>query len=134
MEQVDKPLTIYNNPANRFVFTFLGASNMLPCLVSDSRIYLKEAPEAGPIPGEIPAHLKDHSLILACRPSEIELTDTEGLKGIVKRKSFLGDIIDYRIRIGDANLRVEMNRRKGRFNEGDTCAVRFSRVFWYEGE
>ena len=134
VEQVDKPLNIYNKPANRFVFSFLGASNMLPAFVSDNKIYIETAANIGPVANEIPSHIKGDKLTFACRPSEIELADAGGIKGVVKRKTYLGDIIDYRIQIGDVVLRVEMNRRKGRFNEGDTCCLKFNRLFWYGQE
>jgi iron(III) transport system ATP-binding protein len=134
VEQVDKPLNIYNNPANKFVFSFLGASNMLPASIVDGRIYLDGAYEAGPVTDTIPCHTSEKKLILACRLSEIELSSEGTLRGTVKRKSFLGDIIDYRVRVGDVDLRVEMNRRKGRFNEGEACFLKFSRIFWYSEE
>jgi iron(III) transport system ATP-binding protein len=132
VEQVDKPLNIYNRPANRFVFSFLGASNMLPASILDNKIYLDGAYEAGPVTDRIPHHLADRKFVLACRLSEIELASEGTLWGIVKRKSFLGDIIDYRVRVGGVDIRVEMNRRKGKFNEGETCFLKFNRIFWYE--
>ena len=73
-------------------------------------------------------------MTLACRPSEIDLPNGEGFKGIVKRKVSLGDMIDYRIKVGKVEIRVQKNRRKGIFNEGDTCSLKFNRLLWYKRE
>jgi iron(III) transport system ATP-binding protein len=132
VEQVDKPLNIYNNPANRFVFGFIGASNMLNAFVLDGEVYLEGAKEAGPVASTIPSHIQGGLLTLACRPSEVELVSEGGLPVIVKRKTYLGHIIDYRVTLGATEIRAEVNRRKGRFNEGDTCFLKFNRTFWYD--
>ncbi|HBO39074.1 MAG TPA: ABC transporter, partial [Pasteurellaceae bacterium] len=36
IEQIDTPLNIYNNPANKFVFNFIGLSNQLDVNLSSS--------------------------------------------------------------------------------------------------
>lgn len=132
VEQVGKPLEIYNNPANQFVFSFLGASNILPVAISDNLVYIEGAEAAGPVTHEIPAHLRGDRVAIACRPSEIELVPEGDCRGRVKRKTYLGDIIDYRISTENVDVRVEMNRRKGRFNEGDACYLKFNRLFFYK--
>jgi len=134
VQQVDTPLNIYNCPVNQFVFSFIGLSNFIPVEISDGKVYVEGAQDAGPIPVEIPAHLKSNRVTLACRPSEIELVSDGGTRGIVKRKVNLGDIIDYRVEIGAIEVRIQRNRRKSLFNEGETCALKFNRLFWYERE
>jgi iron(III) transport system ATP-binding protein len=132
--QVGTPMNIYNNPINKFVFSFIGLSNFIPVEISDGKVYVEGTYHCGFITREIPDHVKDKKSTLACRPSEVELTDNEGLKGMVKRKVFLGDTVDYRVGIGNVDIRVQENRRKSRFKEGDTCGLRFHRVLWYNRE
>ena len=132
VEQVGRPLDIYNSPANRFVFGFTGASNMVPAVLQDGRIYVEGATDAGAVTGEIPPTLRARSFTLACRPREVELSFEGPVGGVVKRKTYLGDIIDYRVRVGDVDVRVETGRRKGLFNEGDACRLTFHRIACYE--
>ena len=134
VQQVDAPMNIYNSPVNKFVFSFIGLSNFIPVEISDGKVYVEGAQDCGSLTQEIPESVKDKQMTLACRPSEIELTDGEGLKGIIKRKVYLGDIIDYRVGIGNVEIRVQKNRRKSRFNEGDPCRLKFNRLLWYKRE
>ena len=140
VQQIDTPLNIYNNPANQFVFSFIGLSNFLNVVWSNGRLYLKnDEGENLPMPADLmaPEHLRGEELIsLASRPSEIDFTsmdDSEGVHGVVTRKAFLGEIIDYQIKAGSQLLRVQKGRRDLGPNPGETCAVRFLRPFWYAG-
>ena len=138
VQQIDTPMNIYNNPVNQFVFSFIGLSNFIPAEISDGRVYVEGARDSGPLPVEIPGnvsgHLKEKKVTLACRPSEIDLENGEGIKGIVKRKVTLGDMIDYRINVGKIEIRVQKNRRRGFFNEGETCRLTFNKLLWYDRE
>jgi iron(III) transport system ATP-binding protein len=51
---------------------------------------------------------------LASRPSEIDFVGVgeAGLRGVVTRRAFLGEIVDYRIEIGGQEMRVQKGRRK----------------------
>jgi len=50
----------------------------------------------------------------------------------VKRVAYLGDIIDYRIMIGDVEVRVQKNRKREIFRENEPCRLTFNQVAWYE--
>ncbi len=137
VQQVSDPLTIYSNPVNKFVFSFIGLSNFIQAVISNGLAYVERASDSGPVSADIPSHIregKERRVTIACRPSEIDLVANGGLRGIVKRKVYLGDILDYRVNVGDTEIRVQMNRRKGIFNEGDVCSLRFNRLLWYERE
>ena len=70
---------------------------------------------------------------LASRPSEIDFCGEGGLRGVVARKSFLGEIVDYQIKMGEQELRVQKNRRTPGPGVGESCGLRLLRPFWYEG-
>ena len=135
VQQIDTPLNIYNNPANKFVFSFIGLSNFLSASHAGSNIVLPGDAAALPKSLILPEHLAgEEAVSLASRPSEIDFVSTEdpdGLKGVVNRKAFLGEIVDYQIQIGSQTLRVQKGRRDPGPEVGDVCAVKFLRPFWY---
>ena len=74
-------------------------------------------------------------LSLATRPSEIHfVSEGEGVRGMVSRKAFLGEIIDYQVKIGDQEVRVQKGRRDPGPEPGDACSLGFARTYWYTDE
>jgi iron(III) transport system ATP-binding protein len=148
VQQVDTPLNVYNNPANRFVFSFIGLSNFLEVAARDGvlRTCRGDCPlrdalprrEGQDAPGESneppETLLNAQNFVLASRPSEIHFTAEGGLRGNVVRKSFLGEIVDYQIKVGEQTLRVQKGRRAPGPEAGEACGVFFLRPFWYAGE
>lgn len=137
MQQIDTPLNIYNNPANKFVFSFIGLSNFLKCVQKDGRVLLHDGKGYNELPSGllVPDRLKGETEIsLASRPSEIDftsLTDPMGIKGVVERKAYLGEIVDYKIRFGEQEARVQKGRRDPGPEVGENCAISLARPFWY---
>ena len=131
VQQIDTPLNVYNNPINRFVFSFIGLSNFLSVMRTDDGLRLpggEQLPEDIPLPEST---MDKNELSLASRPSEIDFCGEGGLRGIVNRKSFLGEIIDYQVKIGDQELRVQKGRRTPGPDVGEACGLRLLRPFWY---
>ena len=63
----------------------------------------------------------------------------EGLRGTIKRASFLGAMIDYLVEVDGAHLRTSIETHeaisKGLiFKEGDTCVIRFRDLLWFNAE
>jgi len=132
IQQDDTPVNVYLKPANKFVFGFIGLSNFLAVAVADGRVYLQGAQEAGPVAATIPPHASGKLPTLACRPAEIEMVQSGGVRGVVTRRVLLGDIIDYRVRVGASEVRVQRSVRKPLFHEGDQCGLVFSNLYWYD--
>ena len=115
VQQIDTPLDVYNKPANKFVFSFIGLSNFLDIVWEDGRAFVRGENASLPeslIPPE--AMRGRGALSLASRPSEIDFVsegDGGGLRGVVSRKAFLGEIIDYQVKIGEQEMRVQKGRR-----------------------
>ena len=136
VQQIDTPLNVYNHPINRFVFSFIGLSNFLS-VVKDSegfRLLGGEClPESlKPVQQENDPGESGERFSLASRPSEIDFCSGEDcLRGIVSRKSFLGEIVDYQIKIGTQEIRVQKGRRAPGPNVDETCGLRLLRPFWY---
>lgn len=138
VQQIDTPLAVYNNPANKFVFSFIGLSNFLDIVHQDGKSFVQG--DSSPLSsGLTPPEnlLGKQSLSLASRPSEINFVsseDPDGLRGIVHRKAFLGEIIDYQVKIGTQEVRIQKGRRDPGPEPGETCSLKLIRPFWYNGE
>ncbi|MEN6412111.1 MAG: ABC transporter ATP-binding protein [Veillonellales bacterium] len=138
MQQIDTPLNIYNKPANKFVFSFIGLSNFLDIVREDGKTFVRGDNASLPLNLLPPAAMHDRGMLsLASRPSEIDFVsgdDEDGVRGVVSRKAFLGEIIDYQVKIGEQEVRVQKGRRAPGPELGESCCLRFLRPFWYGGE
>jgi iron(III) transport system ATP-binding protein len=131
LQQVGAPIDIYEHPASRFVFSFIGLSNFLPVESRDGAIHVQGAPEAGTVAGVTPAGLPDPNWLLACRPTAVDLLAEGGLRGTVARRVYLGDTVDYRIKVGPHELRVQKGARQDLFEEGAAVGLRFPAFLGY---
>jgi iron(III) transport system ATP-binding protein len=135
VQQVDSPINIYTKPANRFIFSFIGLSNFLPVIVRNGSVFIEGAEDAGAVCVKAPDDVSiQQRMLLACRPSEIDLNRESGVKALVKRKVYLGDIIDYRIMVGTIEVRIQKGRRSIPFEPGEPCYLQFRRMLWYPHE
>jgi iron(III) transport system ATP-binding protein len=126
VQQVGTPLEVYQRPANRFVFGFIGLSNFLDVRFDGGAPGLDGLPEP-------PAELKATGrAVLASRPSEIDFTAEGGVRGVVTRCAYLGEIIDYRVDVGGQEMRVQKGRRTAGPRAGEPCGLIFTRPTWYE--
>lgn len=131
VQQIDTPMNVYTNPANKFVFSFIGLSNFLEVAGEDGA-YKIIGGESLRGPVAPPEEMRGHpGLSLASRPSEIDFVESGGIDGVVLRKSFLGEIVDYQIQVGEQTLRVQKGRRAAGPDPGENCHVKFLRPFWY---
>jgi iron(III) transport system ATP-binding protein len=131
VQQDDTPVNTYLHPANKYVFGFIGLSNFLEVEIAEGAVYIRGTREAGPVTREVPSHAPGALPTLACRPAEIEMWQEGGVRGTVVRRVLLGDTVDYRVRVGSNEIRVQRNVRKPMFAEGDPCGLAFSRLHWY---
>jgi iron(III) transport system ATP-binding protein len=135
VQQVDSPLNVYTRPANKFVFSFIGLSNFLDVLADAEGARTPDGlalPAGLPPPQELRAGAQPISL--ASRPSEIDFCAEGGLRGVVTRKSFLGELVDYQIRVGGQELRVQKGRRAPGPDVGEACGLHFFAPHWYASE
>jgi iron(III) transport system ATP-binding protein len=131
LQQVGPPIEIYEQPASRFVFSFIGLSNFLPVTAREGRIQVRDCPEAGWLEAPAPAGVSGPDWTLACRPTAIDLAAEGGLRGVVARRVYLGDTVDYRIRIGGHELRVQKGARQELFAEGAPVGLVVRRFLGY---
>jgi iron(III) transport system ATP-binding protein len=132
VQQIGTPIEVYSAPANRFVFEFIGLSSFLDVALTPGAMQV--AGQSAPLPGAPPPELAAVGrAVLAARPNEITFAD-HGIAGIVARKAYLGEVIDYRVSVGDAEVRVQTSRRIAGPAIGETCRLAFMRPRWYPQE
>ncbi|MFA6504840.1 MAG: ABC transporter ATP-binding protein [Treponemataceae bacterium] len=132
VQQVDTPLGIYDRPANEFVFSFIGLSNFIPVEKSVSGVRVAGENQAGEV--GLRPDSEGSAFKMACRPSEIELAPDgagPGVKAVITRRTYLGDIVDYLAKVGGTEIRIQKPRRGSNFAAGDKCRLVFNKARWF---
>jgi iron(III) transport system ATP-binding protein len=138
IRQVGTPADVFDMPVDGFVFDFLGGSNFLSVEHRDDRIYVAGSKVPVDVDPAALARIAAGNTVAACRPFEIDLVPpSQGVPGRIERRTYLGPIVDYRISVGPAELRVVQDVAEAvnggwRFSEGDACGLTFSRLRWYD--
>ncbi|GAB1482599.1 ABC transporter ATP-binding protein [Treponema sp.] len=148
IRQIGTPETVYEHPADSFVCRFLGISSFLEMEKKADRFVIRGTtysvgkPPAGPITDASEA-------IVAFRPMDLSIFRHEQdalasgaieiATGKIERTSLLGPIIDFRIRIGEQELRCQIQTeeavaRNVILEEGSLCAVSFHDAKWFKEE
>jgi iron(III) transport system ATP-binding protein len=132
VQQVGTPLDVYGSPANRFVFEFIGLSCFLHAGLTSTGMQINGSHHPWPN-GLAPAPelIACGRALLAARPTEIDFVSEGGVRGTVDRKAYLGETIDYRIRVGDAEVRVQKTRHVPGPAIGDAIGLNFAQPHWY---
>jgi len=135
--QVGSPEDIYNRPGNRFVAGFIGLTSFVEGTIArfDDREHVTVKTQDNV---EIRARASglnlNQKVTLAIRPEHIEICEGEVrprspeinlLEGKVMRWAYLGDIIDYRIQVGDWILRAHTGTDRV-LNPGERVWIAFS--------
>jgi iron(III) transport system ATP-binding protein len=136
VQQVGSPLDVYSRPANQFVFSFIGLSNFIPAELAGGAAFPEGDRQAGPLAADIPAEFAGRdAAILACRPTDVDFAaDGSGVRGLVKRRVYLGEVVDYRVQVGATEIRIQKNRRHRLAAEGEAVGLLFRKLLWYDRE
>jgi iron(III) transport system ATP-binding protein len=115
--QVGTPRQIYEQPCNQFVADFVGTTNFIGGTVSsvddrNGRCLVGSA--MGPLRVQTSQGVsKDDSVTVSVRPEDVELTeqappasdgDDNVYKAVVTAKDFLGEHLDFQVKVGDVVL------------------------------
>jgi iron(III) transport system ATP-binding protein len=126
--QIGTPRDIYEGPCNRFVADFVGTTNFLDAVVIDATMAAGEGGGRYRVRtalGDLGVHSLDRlaendRVAVSVRPEDVGLSDEPRPPGggdggnfagadncfvaVVEAKAFLGDCLDFQIRIGEARL------------------------------
>jgi iron(III) transport system ATP-binding protein len=112
--QVGTPREIYEQPRNRFVADFVGTTNFISgtvTAVEDGRCLVGCG--LGPLRVQASQGIaKDTAVIVSVRPEDVELSEQQPpaadgenvCKAIVTAKDFLGEYLDFQLKVGDVVL------------------------------
>jgi iron(III) transport system ATP-binding protein len=117
IQQIGRPRDIYERPATQFVADFVGNTNFIDGTIAASG--LSRTPEGhcyvvrteiGDVKVSSPLELRpDDDVALSVRPEDVELLEARPAgdnvwEGCVEQKVFLGEAIDFRVRVGPREL------------------------------
>ena len=136
IEQIGTPEEIYQAPQSRFVADFIGLSDFLEGHV----VAVSEAGYAVLSVGNLELHIpasartrEGRRAVVFIRPNEIQVHPLgqgpaeNTFEGTVEKMTYLGDRVDYRIRLQpDLLLRVQADNEL-RFQQGDRVSVHLPR-------
>lgn len=138
IRQVGTPDEIYEQPADSYVFRFMGIANFLPVSVTNGKA-IAEGTDI--CIGSVPSgSLNFEKTVAAMRPMDIELVkDETPIRATIERVTLLGPIIDYRAKIGDHELRIQQETQEAvnnnlSYSEGDTCFLRLHNLKWFDSQ
>jgi iron(III) transport system ATP-binding protein len=109
IQQIGTPLDLYDQPANRFVATFLGTANLIEGRVEADGRFVGES-------GLILAGIGGPAgpACISVRPQDIVVGDAQGsAAAVVEEREFLGAITRYRMRLSGLSLIVDVPHRHG---------------------
>jgi len=111
VQQVGTPYEIYRRPANSFVAGFVGLANFIrfkSVEFCEGKALVTLSEDA--VIACAPPVRRASEYVVVVRPPDIELLKEPArgcVKGVVKKTTFLGDVVDYRIDVGGQVIRVE---------------------------
>jgi iron(III) transport system ATP-binding protein len=129
LAQLGTPEEIYERPRSRFVADFIGLSDFIPARVESFNAQTAQV-TAAHAPFTVRAAegiAQGQEILLHIRPYEIRFVDDKidenVLKGRVKQATYLGNIVDYRVKIEDGTeLRVQSDTNH-RYAAGDSVRL-----------
>jgi len=104
VQQMGKPVDLYNNPANTFVANFLGTTNVLEGTIANTVFTSNQ----GLVIQGLANDAKGSSVLL--RPQNLYLEQKGNLQafsGIVEHQEFLGNIVRYIVNVNNHALVVD---------------------------
>ncbi|AEG57888.1 ABC transporter ATP-binding protein [Sinorhizobium meliloti] len=131
--QVDDSRSLYAKPKNRFVASFVGESNMIPCRVDRVEEDSGKVTVAGIAPGtaQLSGQTDGANGWLFVRPEHVEIglrsaavNLPNAIDGVVENALFLGEMTRYMVRCGDEIITVKrQNRGEVHFAGGTPVTV-----------
>src|SRR5262245_25866698 len=107
--QVGTADQLFNRPRTRFVAEFIGRTNLVegvavgPDTIACGGLRLRVAGGALPPGARVTVSVRPHQIALVVPPAGGD-ADGDVLRGTVERASFLGDAVDYQVRVSEGGL------------------------------
>ncbi|OLP56502.1 spermidine/putrescine ABC transporter ATP-binding protein [Rhizobium rhizosphaerae] len=131
-DQIGTPFEIYNQPATRFVASFVGTLNLIDVTVVDPATGLVKIGEQTIALKDVLAASAGQTVTLALRPESGSILDgargDTALTGEVVSSNFLGSVVRTRMRVGESLISFDMFNSPGFAPPalGERVTLRFS--------
>ena len=131
-DQIGTPFEIYNQPATRFVASFVGTLNLIDVTVVDPATGLVKIGEQTIALKDVVAAAAGETVTLALRPESGSILDNArgdtALTGDVISSNFLGSVVRTRMRVGESLISFDMFNSPGFAPPalGERVTLRFS--------
>ena len=138
IRQLGNDYDIVMKPKDRYIFEFVGISNFVDVVTKEDGIYMNA--ENGLVKLDEKSALKNPTKAyqLAFRPMDAVFDNESPIKGKVVTETFLGNITNYFIQLGDKQIRLQQSAldvmKYGKAKEGQEVGLKFVRKFYYEKE
>src|SRR5690606_37595297 len=118
VEQFGTPTEIYERPATAFVANFVGRTNRLKGRVgSDGQLVAAGQPLRATTrlsPGAVEVLVRPHRIALQSANGPSSAGEGNVVQGTVSSIIFIGDLVQYVVRVGDEEMVVEEATRRER--------------------
>jgi putative spermidine/putrescine transport system ATP-binding protein len=111
LKQVASPQELYARPRNKFIASFIGEANVIPCAAKDGRLLLTDG---SALPAIHPSNAEQEECWLMIRPElvDIEYEARPGtLRGRLRQVVFLGEVTRYVVDVGNAAVTSKKQNR-----------------------
>jgi len=131
IEQVGTPIETYRHPQSRFVADFIGLANFIEGVVKsqlDGKVVIDMMGQSLTVDAAGDSYQAEAEVTVVVRPEMIDLNPAEAHgQGIVRRASYLGDVVEYDVEVGGQLLAmVESDSRHTVIHEvGESVGVGF---------
>lgn len=135
--QIGNDEEIITNPANRYVFSFVGVSNFIPVCINNGNLCLRDNPSII-IEENKPVGYPDtdKEIEMGVRPMDIIFDESSQLKVDITQSVFLGNIYNYFINLDGKEYRVQRissgNEEDQKYVEGSSTGIRFVNTKFFE--
>ncbi|MGL5433900.1 MAG: ABC transporter ATP-binding protein [Lachnospiraceae bacterium] len=131
IQQVGTPRNIYHRPANIFVATFIGTSNILNGILQKKAKHWMLNIGSYQISvvnlRDMDGSLEPETVSVSIRPEEFYIsTSGEGIPGVIKSSTFLGTSMHYQVEIetGEHVMIVEESKEEDTLGAGNSIRLR----------
>lgn len=136
--QIGTDEEIIKDPANKFVFQFIGVSNFIPTVLENGQCMLnlgEKIPFCKGVPSGYPKERK--SALLGIRPMNILFDNSSTIRAKITQATFLGNLYSYFAVINGYEIRIQQiagNDNEEFYQEGAEVGLRFVQEQFFKME
>ena len=138
IRQLGNDYDIVMKPKDRYIFEFVGISNFVDVVAKEDGVYINAQNGLVKLDDKSALENQTKAYQLAFRPMDAVFDNESPIKGKVVTETFLGNITNYFIQLGDKQIRLQQSAldvmKYGKAKEGQEVGLKFVRKFYYEKE